>query len=167
LSSPNAIQDVIKAYLQAHPWFSLPVPIGIYSEDEGDLPGKLEAALGPLGDATATPPTGGGLAIMIGCPYGNNNEHNSPRMRMDWTLDIECVEMPIICRSATGLNKTSYQAGRYIIAPHLGPFKGLHGWREAPGRPQLFGSSIPKLSADPTTGMLIQTIVFNFRETID
>lgn len=167
MSAPNAIQDAIKTYLQAHPWFTTPTAIGIYSADEGDLTAKLESSLGPLGTPAVgqVAATGGGLAILIGCPYGSNSNMASAAVLLDSSIDIECVEMPIICRATGGLNKTAYQSGRILAAHYtIAGTGGLHMHKCA--GVMLRTKSLDKLSGDEERGTLVQTVTFSFNENI-
>ena len=154
--SPNAIQDAIKTYLTAHPWFTANgVTVPVFSQDEGDLENKIAAS---LSDLTC------GLALLVTVPAGTNREPNSARVSLESTLEIQCIEMPIISRAVGGIGKTAYQAARVICSPNGSANKGLHDWR---GTTHCSALSLQGFSAETNErGGLIYSVRFTFNETI-
>lgn len=124
MASPHPIQDLIKAYLQAHPWFLTPSATPVFSQDEGDLVNKLATAMGGIN---------GGLAILVTTPSGVNRQPESARVCLESTVEIQCYEVPLVSRGPGGSGKTAYAAARVVASPQGSSNQGLHGWRPASG----------------------------------
>ncbi len=157
MSAPNPIQDQIKTYLAAHPWFSSPSAVPVFCQDEGDLANKLAAALGDLA---------GGLAIVIATPSGVNRQPDSARVCLESTLEIQCRENPLINRGPGGLGKTAYTAARVLAAPFASASRGLHDWKpEGPGLGALAFQNYTAENA-PDSGELLYNVRYTFSEVI-
>lgn len=160
--SLNPLQDRIKARLARIAYFTTPRSVPVVTVDDGDILTKILEKTSALD---------GGLAICVLTPVGQNGNPDLPGVNLTLQVEIAVVEISVINRAATGLQKPSYEAARKLMRPVMNKGEdlgGLHFWE--PGAPfaKLKLQSFEEVTATVKgKGLLVYRVMFECREIIN
>lgn len=120
----NPIQERVVEQLQKNLYFTAPKAIPLLTVDAGDLQDLILQKVNVVG---------GGVAVTVLTPFGENPEPNSGAVNLDLQLEISASEIHLVNRAASGINKPAYAVIRQIMRPYRPDNQGgLHFWKPGP-----------------------------------
>lgn len=135
-------QEEIVLLLSTDPQLFGPPRIGVIRQDLGDIDQQIAEAIGPIGS--------GGGCVIVGYPKRLPRDPKRPYL-LRASIEIQCLETPIVNRSETGNQVRSLRIGEIV-------FNLLDGWSSQYGWTELLQTS--SQSGETVDGYMGDVMVF-------